>query len=1192
MKKLFLTLLLPIIGFPAIAQNEATSTNPSESLDFTGVDGITYTILDEQAKTCQTKAGYSYIDYQERKLVFKYGNNTPGAVTIPATIENPANSQIYTVTTIGSYGFDKASSVTINEGITQIGEYAFMDNISLTSVNIPESVTSIGRNAFYNCTALTKVSLPNGLTNIEPYTFGYTGLTSINIPEGVVAIGDNAFVSCTSLSEITIPSTVLQLGKSIFRDCTALTSLTISEGVTSIPSYAFSGCNSLNSLSIPASVNSIGDYGFNCSGLTSITCLSPDIPVISANSFNTATYTKATLKVYKTVLSNYQNSQLWGQFVDIKPIDVPATSVIITPSTLYVNVGLTSQLIATLEPAEATGEITWEVISSSPANCIDMDEFGLITARQIGTARVAASCDGQTAICDVIVSANPDEAVVINPPTEDIYVGSTITLSAIVFPTTISPNITWKSSNTDVATIDPQTGVLTALSDGGTVITATNDNINGTITITVKPIEATSITLNYETITLKIGEKQTLTAEVFPENTTYKTITWASNDPSIAVVSDGIVTATGIGTANIRAMVGEVTANCVVIVEPILAENIILNTTSETLLIGQSLQLGASIIPDNTTDKSIIWVSDNASVASVSSTGEVMAIAEGTANITAECDNIKASCIITVKPITSDQLVMNYSTITLKIGGTQQLTADIYPDNTTDQTIKWLSSDDKIATVSNGLVTAISAGSATISAYNGEQSVTCTVTVEPIIAEQIILNESVITINVGVPVTLTAKVLPEETTDKTIVWSSLNGEIVNVSNGLVSGIAPGQTVITATCGFATASCTVIVLLPATSVTLSESSLNLHVGDIFDLIETVTPQNTTDLSYWNSSDETVAMVDNNGIVSALKAGTATITVTCGSLTAICEVTVFDVTATNVEIDYSELNLISGQIQQLTATVYPENTTFPVVTWATSDASVATVSDDGLVTAIASGKATITAICGDVAGECTVDVTAPEPEEIVLNYQNYNLKTNETLQLEIINPNNVNPSEIAWNSTDTKTATISSEGLVTAIGIGETTITATYHNSSATCTIIVLPTQAESVLLDITELTLELEESVQLTAIVMPLTTTDQTIVWTSSNSEVATVSKDGEVTAVGYGISTITAQCGPVYATCYVNVLEDSSSDIEEINQIENENLYKVYTIQGVKVLDTTEKTDLNKLIPGFYIINNKKVVIR
>ncbi|MCH5239615.1 MAG: Ig-like domain-containing protein [Muribaculaceae bacterium] len=1191
MNKSLLSLLAALIGIPVIAQTSGTNPTPAESLDFT-VDGITYTIVDEANKTCQTKAGYSYIDYNQRKLIFVYGNNKTGEVIIPATVQNPSSSDNYTVVAVGSYGFDRCTSVTISEGVTQIGEYGFLDNETLTSVTIPESVNSIGRNAFYNCKLLTNISLPSELTAIEAYTFSYTGLTSINIPKSVVYIGDNAFANCKDLENVTIPSSVLTLGKNVFNGCTGLTSLTIEEGVSSIPANCFSGCNALTTLTIPASVNSIGDYGFYCSGLTSITSLSRTIPAISSTSFSTAAYNNAKLYVYKTALSNYENSQLWGKFANIEAIEMPATSVAITPSILNINTGLTAQLTAILEPIDATGEITWALVSANPSGCIEINENGLVTARQIGTGRVSVSIDSQTAYCDVVVSANPDESVVITPPVGDIYIGDSLTLSAVVFPTTIIPNLSWSSSNPNVATIDPKTGYLKAVSDGATVITATNDNINGTIAITVKPIEASSVSLDQENISLKIGESLTLNATVNPENTTYKDVMWDTNDPSVAVVNNGVVTAVGVGTANIRAMVGQVTANCSVTVTPIEAQSITLNTTSEAVFIGQSLQLTATVNPENTTDKTITWISDNASVASVSTTGEVIAIAQGTANITAECGNVKATCSVTVNPIPSEQLVMNYSALTLKIGAAQQLTASVYPTNTTDQTITWTTSDSSVVSVKEGLVTAVGVGTATITAQNGSQTAACTIIVEPILAEQVILGLSSITINVNGTQSLQAGVLPANTTDPVLTWTSLNPEIATVTNGIVKGVSPGTTVITVACGAANASCAVTVLQPATSITLNETKLNLFVGDLYDLIETVLPANTTDVVVWASSNENVALVDNNGIITALKAGHSIITATCGTQIASCEVTVSDIPASSVSLDFTALTLKKGQSQQLSATVLPANTTNPIVTWTSSNTTVATVSQDGKITALQAGTSTITATCGDVYGSCEVTVEEATPEEIILNYNLYTLKVEEKIQLQIVNPANVAATDVTWTSSASKVAEVSSTGEVTAVAVGEATITATYKGISATCTITVIATEAETITLNYTELTLNKNEEYQLVATVYPSTVTDSTVKWISSNPEVATVDQDGIVKALSSGSTSISAVCGNAYAICVVTVNPDSTESVNDLEAIDSDGPYRVYNVQGVNILTVQSKSELNKLEPGLYIINGKKVIIR
>lgn len=1191
MKKRFLLGigLLSLSVFSSIAQNEQTT--PSESLDFT-VNGITYTILNEQEKTCQTKAGNSFIDYNERKLIITYGNNIEGEVTIPATVTRSEDNTKYTVVAIGQYGFNKVSSIIIESGgVTTIREAAFSQNLLLSSISIPDDVVLIERNAFTSCTSLKSINLPPNITSIANNTFSYSGLTSIKIPQGVISVGEGAFSYCSNLETVIIPSSVLQLGKSAFQTCSKLSSLTIEEGISIIPSYAFAGCSSLKNLTIPASVTSIGDNGFQCSSLTTIACLAKTLPAISANSFSPLSYSNATLKVYKTVLSNYKNSQLWGKFENIEVIEVAPTSIEINPSTLNINVGLSKQLSAVVNPVDATGEVTWQLLSATPPNCIEIDSKGNLTSRQIGTGVVEASISQLTATCNVIVSPNPEESIVISPLPEDIYIGDKLTLSAAVFPSTIIPAIVWNSTNTDIAVIEPETGELTAVGVGGAVITATNDNVVGSVSLTVKPIEASSVSLNKENIILKPGETQTLIGTVLPENTTFKNISWDSNDPNIAVVSEGVVTAIGVGSANIRAMVGQVTANCAVTVEPIEAENIILTTTSANLKIGQSLQLSASVLPENTTDKSITWISDNVACATVSTDGEVLAVAEGSTVVTAECGKVSATCVITVSPIESEEIVLNYTALTLKIGNSQQLTATVYPENTTNKNVTWQTNSPEIATVENGLVTAISAGDATITVTNGNQSAICKLTVEPILVEQVILQESSITVNVGDTYVLSANILPENATDKTIQWESLNNDIVTVSGGIVKGIAPGSTTVIVSSGLGNASCSISVIQPAASIVLNENQLELFVGDTYDLIETVTPANTTDIVTWSSSNNSVATVNENGIISALTAGTTAIIASCGTKTAICEVVVSDISATSVLLDYSELSLILGQSHQLTATVIPDNTTFPIVVWSSSNTSVAKVTGDGTIEAVGAGTASIIAACGEVYGECVVNVKMPAPQEVILNFNAYSLKVSETIQLKVINPEGLNASEINWTVNDPTIATISAEGLVNAVKVGNAMVSAEYNGVTANCAITVVPTYAESVNINITDLTMKTGDTYQLTATVEPLTTTDTSIIWTSSNPDVAKVTDQGYLTAVSAGVATVTAECGNVYGICNVIVVTDTEMGIDDIELSENE-IIRVYTLQGVNILNTTEKSDLKKLSPGLYIINRQKIMIR
>ena len=163
--------------------------------------------------------------------------------------------------------------VTLPDGLTSIGDWAFSGCEGLTSVTIPNSVTSIGARAFSSCKGLTSVTIGNSVTEIGWGVFeGCSSLTSITISNSVKSIGERAFAYCSSLTSITIPNSVTSIGESVFEGCEGLTSVTLGDSVTSIGSYVFADCSGLTSITIPNSVTSIGDYAFSgCSGLTSIT---------------------------------------------------------------------------------------------------------------------------------------------------------------------------------------------------------------------------------------------------------------------------------------------------------------------------------------------------------------------------------------------------------------------------------------------------------------------------------------------------------------------------------------------------------------------------------------------------------------------------------------------------------------------------------------------------------------------------------------------------------------------------------------------------------------------------------------------------------------------------------------------------------------------------------------------------------
>lgn len=166
----------------------------------------------------------------------------------------------------------KITTYVIPDGVTSIGDDAFLDCSSLHSLVIPNSVTSIGNSAFYGCSSLRSLVIPDSVISIGNLAFGNCStLSSIIIPNSVTSIGNDAFSGCTSLSSVVIPDSVTRIGNSAFCCCSSLKSLVIPDGVTCIGDNAFSFCTSLSNLVLPDSVTSIGAWAFdNCFSLNSL----------------------------------------------------------------------------------------------------------------------------------------------------------------------------------------------------------------------------------------------------------------------------------------------------------------------------------------------------------------------------------------------------------------------------------------------------------------------------------------------------------------------------------------------------------------------------------------------------------------------------------------------------------------------------------------------------------------------------------------------------------------------------------------------------------------------------------------------------------------------------------------------------------------------------------------------------------
>ena len=249
-----------------------------------------------------------------------------------------------------------------------------------------------------------------------------------------------------------------------------------------------------------------------------------------------------------------------------------------------------------------------------------------------------------------------------------------------------------------------------------------------------------------------------------------------------------------------------------------------LSQPAAEMIIGEFITLKATISPSNATEREIMWASSKQSVASVDQTGKVVAIAEGTSTITATAGGKLGSCVVTVSKGVVEVSSINFDKtgVSLKVGETVTLTATVKPDNATDKTVTWSSSDASIATVGNGVVTALKLGTATITAKAGDKEATCAITVEATPVTSVTLDKTNASLKVGETETLTATVKPDDATDKTVTWSSSDASIATVENGVVTAKNVGSATITAKAGDNEATCFIIVDAPIKPLTFTAS----------------------------------------------------------------------------------------------------------------------------------------------------------------------------------------------------------------------------------------------------------------------------------------------------------------------------------------------------------------------------------
>ena len=764
------------------------------------------------------------------------------------------------------------------------------------------------------------------------------------------------------------------------------------------------------------------------------------------------------------------------------------------------------------------------------------------------------------------------ESITVTPALATVPVGTTLTLGVDLRDSdgdvVRDVRVTWSSEDATIASVS-QTGVVTGVRIGTVLIAASARGKDAFARLTISPAPVASVRLSVANQALFVGDAVRITAEPLDGagNVLARPVTWLTSNEAVASVSsDGLVTAVAPGGAIITATSEGRSSVASITVTPVAVASIDLSPDDNNVFVGQTTQLTADL-RDATgapvTGRVIVWSSSNALVATVTSQGVVTAIAPGSATVSASVDGKSASVSVVVNARPASTVIVSPGQITIFSGQELQLSALVTDDRgqvLTGRPISFASSNPQVATVSAaGLVTGVTPGIVTITATSETATGTATITVAQEPVASLTVSPSTATMSVGQPLQLTAVARnasgqPLSLSGRSVTWSTSTPAITSVNaGGLVTALAAGTGVVLVTVDGRQASATLTVkIVPVVSVAVSPSTATVMEGNTTTL--TATPRDSAGqplylrVATWSTSNSARATVSSSGVVTGVSAGTVTITATIEGKSGTASVTVSPAPVASVTVTPPAPNVNVGQTVQLTATPYSsagQALTGRTTTWSSGATTIATVSSSGLVTGVSAGSAVITATIEGKTATATVTVSAVSQSQVATvtvspssATVNVAWTTNLTATARNANGNVINGVTFTWSSSNTSIATVSSSGVVTAVAPGNATISAPAGGQTGSSSITVQLAPVDRIVVTPANPSVKEGNTVQLTATLYDAQNnvlTGRTVTWTSSNTNRATVSSTGLVTAKNDGNVTITASSGGKSGSTVVNV---------------------------------------------------------
>lgn len=1101
---------------------------------------------------------------------FYHCRSFTGPLTIPSSVISIGNNAFD-----GCWNF--TGPLTIPESVKSIGNCAFLNCCNLTGpLVIPESVISIGGFAFSFCDGLTgSLTIPNSVTEIGGNAFrgcsGFTG--TLTIGNSVISIGDGAFDGCSGLTgPLAIPNSVVRIGKNAFYDCSGFTgSLTIGNSVERIGENAFYDCSGfIGSLTIPESVISIGDKAFyNCSGFTGSLTIGGSVETIGKNAFYDCGGFTGSLTIGKSVTS-IDDSAFKGcdNFESIKSLNPEPP--------LFLSTSLPSNTDIIIRVPAGSGA-TYRCSSgwlrySNIYEIGDVDHSEKITVSDaVSDANYIIGIEQAGTFDEICGDMNLDGRV------------SLIDVSQII-------DAISEYNPDDMDAIAGVRSVVPAMTNGELKVLPANNGINGKLSAFGRKESYGNgmlLTGKAQNAGVSEGEPQFQVGDVvieLEEVATLPIILHCTNNSDVRGFQAKVILPEGLEFVKDTggyAVLGDDYSS---------GYQITSNAIGTTLSI-----LGFGTKPENPFKEGILCYFKVK--AATDFKGGKINVSE--AFITFDNQEIACSTqsgeVILAIPATSISLNLNRAN--LKVAETLQLEATVLPATTTDKIVIWSSSDDRIASVdTNGLVIANKEGTAEIIAKAGSKEANITITVIPTIAESLALTNTGVNMQAGDTFQLTALFTPATTTDKTLKWVSSNPSIVSVDhNGILTAHALGEVTVSASTtdgSNLTASCRVLVNpTPVEKISIVyDGPTTIKVGDVIRLGVEIKPESATDKSLnWMVQIAEVLNVTQEGLLTAVGPGEAWVGVeTTDGAFAYLMFTVEPVKVERIEIEPVMSSLKIGETVQLTATVSPSNATNQHITWDSNDTDIASVDENGLVTAIGVGATDINARATDGSGE--IQAVRINVVSIPVYIESITIPSEITVekgtQYEFnpeIAPDNASDKQLVWESSDPSLGSFDGN-VFYAHARGEVIATCRAVDGSdvfAQCHIRI-ETYAKSLTLNEHDLNLDEGLTFQLVATIEPVDAVDSgSVVWESSNEQCVSVDAQGMISALSGGEATITAstQYYP-WATDECRVIVSMKTGIESISiddvaiHIENGNII----INGLTQNSIVRLTDMDGIV--------------